>query len=84
MIFELADGGSLRKHLEKHFQDLTWKHKYKLGLEITNGLKHLHDLDIIHKDLVFIAHVVVSYELALLIIKTDYNNFAFTSLPAIF
>ena len=57
MIFELADGGSLRKHLEKHFQDLTWKHKYKLGLEITNGLKYLHDLDIIHKDLVFIAIV---------------------------
>jgi len=83
MIFELADGGSLRKHLEKHFKDLTWKDKYKLGLEITNGLKHLHDLDIIHKDLVFIAHVI-SYELALIIIKTDYNDFTFTSLPVIF
>ena len=82
MIFELADGGSLRKHLEKHFKDLTWKDKYKLGLEITNGLKHLHDLDIIHKDLVFIAHVI-SYELALIIIKNDYNDFAFTSLPVI-
>jgi len=57
MIFELADGGSLRKHLEMHFKDLTWKDKYKLGLEITNGLRYLHDLDIIHKDLVFIANV---------------------------
>ena len=55
MMFELADGGSLREYLRKHFTDLTWKDKYKLGLEVTNGLKHLHDLDIIHKDLVFIA-----------------------------
>ena len=57
MIFELADGGTLREYLRKHFNDLTWKDKYKLGLEVTNGLKHLHDLDIIHKDLVFIAHL---------------------------
>ena len=83
MIFELADGGSLRKHLDKHFKHLTWKDKYKLGLEIISGLKYLHDLDIIHKDLVFIAHVI-SYELALIIIKTDYNDFTFTSLPVIF
>jgi len=65
MIFELADGGNLRKYLEKRFKDLTWKDKYKLGLEITNGLKHLHDLDIIHKDLVFIAHVCTYYYLSL-------------------
>ena len=57
MIFELADGGSLREHLDKHFKDLTWGHKYKLGLEITNGLKYLHELNIIHMDLVIIAHV---------------------------
>jgi len=55
MMFELADGGNLREYLRKHFKNLTWKDKYKLGLEVTNGLKHLHDLDIIHKDLVFIA-----------------------------
>ena len=35
MIFELADGGTLREHLEKRFEDLTWKDKYKLGLDIT-------------------------------------------------
>ena len=70
MIFELADGGSLRKHLDKHFKHLTWKDKYKLGLEIISGLKYLHDLDIIHKDLVFISHVVsYYYYLTLLIIK---------------
>ena len=63
MMFELADGGSLREYLTKHFESFTWKDKYKLGLEVTNGLKHLHDLDIIHKDLVFIAHIsIVSFE----------------------
>ena len=55
MVLEFADGGTLRNHLDNHFNRLTWKDKYKLGLEITNGLKHLHELDIIHKDLVFIA-----------------------------
>ena len=57
MMFELADGGSLREYLRQHFTSLTWKDKYRLGLEVTNGLRHLHDLDIIHKDLVFIAHI---------------------------
>ena len=55
-MFELADGGSLHEYLRKHFKSLTWKDKYKLGLEVTNGLKHLHDLDIVHKNLVSIAH----------------------------
>ena len=56
-MLELADGGNLRGYLRKHFKSLTWEDKYKLGLEVTNGLKHLHDLDIIHKDLVFIAYL---------------------------
>ena len=54
MIMELADGGTLRKHLERHFESLTWKDKYKLGLEIVDGLQYLHELSIVHKDLVFI------------------------------
>ena len=54
MIFELADGGTLRNYLRKKFNELTWKDKYNLGLGITNGLKYLHELNIIHKDLVFI------------------------------
>jgi len=52
MIFEFANGGTLRIHLMQHFRSLKWKDKYKLGLEITNGLRYMHELDIIHKDLV--------------------------------
>ena len=52
MVSEFAEGGTLRKHLNCHFHNLTRKDKFKLGLEITSGLKHLHDLDVIHRDLV--------------------------------
>ena len=52
MIFEYATDGSLREYLEKNFVNLQWRDKLKLGLEIASGLRYLHDLDIIHKDLV--------------------------------
>ena len=54
MILEFADGGSLREHLTRH-NNLNWGKRYKLALEITNGLRHLHGLNIIHKDLVRIV-----------------------------
>ena len=53
MVLEFADGGTLRAYLARRFNELTWKDKYKLGLDITNGLKYLHALDIVHKDLVW-------------------------------
>ena len=52
MVFEYAEGGCLREYLGHCFNDLTWENKYKLGLDITNGLKYLHALKIVHKDLV--------------------------------
>ena len=66
MIFEFANDGTLRNHLMQRFRSLTWKDKYKLGLEITNGLRHMHKIDIIHKDLVicsvimlYVAHLIL-------------------------
>ena len=52
MVFEFADGGNLCAHLVSHFTNLTWKEKCTLGLDIANGLRYLHTLDIVHKDLV--------------------------------
>ena len=52
MIFEFADGGTLRRHLDECYRVLSWKDKIALGLGITDGLKHLHELDIIHRNLV--------------------------------
>ena len=56
MVFEYADGGTLFEHLQKDFPKLAWKDKYKLALEISNGLLYLHKLDIIHKDLVCVDY----------------------------
>ena len=58
LIFSLAKRGSLGEYLKKKANNLTWKDKYKLSIGITDGLNHLHKLDIVHKDLVFIANVV--------------------------
>jgi len=55
MVFEYADGGTLFEHLQKYFHKLTWKEKYKLALEISDGLLHLHKLEIVHKDLVCVG-----------------------------
>src|SRR5438128_9977465 len=52
MTLEFADDGTLHKYLDIHFKDLTWKSKYKLGVEIANGLRYLHEHEIVHKDLV--------------------------------
>ena len=59
MILEYADGGTLREYLNERFSHLKWKDKYQLGLDITNGLRYLHELDIIHKDLVCIVYVFI-------------------------
>ena len=51
-IFEFADGGTLHEHFEHSYHTLTWETKLSLGLNIANGLKHLHELKIVHKNLV--------------------------------
>ena len=51
MIFEFANGGTLHDYLMDH-KDLPWRDITRLGLEVTNALKYLHNENIIHKDLV--------------------------------
>ena len=49
---EYADEGNLRMYLTKNFTSLDWNNKFELALNITNGLHHLHKLDILHTNLV--------------------------------
>ncbi|GBC11698.2 kinase-like domain-containing protein [Rhizophagus irregularis DAOM 181602=DAOM 197198] len=51
LVLEYANGGNLRKYLEKNFTSLKWEDKIQMALDITSGLKFLHSKGIIHRDL---------------------------------
>ncbi len=49
---EWADCGNLEEFLTNKFQILTPQDKLKLASGIANGIRHLHEHNIIHRDLV--------------------------------
>ncbi|GBC22181.2 kinase-like domain-containing protein [Rhizophagus irregularis DAOM 181602=DAOM 197198] len=51
LVMEYADGGSLRKYLEKNFSNLTWENKYNLAYQLACAVLCLHDEGIVHRDL---------------------------------
>ena len=53
MVFD-ADGGSLQHYLSDTSVELDWLMRCKLGINIIDGLRYLHSLNILHKDLVTI------------------------------
>ena len=57
MVFEYADGGSLRRYLSDTSVELDWLTRLNLSINIIDGLRYLHGLDILHKDLVIINTV---------------------------
>ena len=52
MVLQYADGGNLRDYLKNPPSPLTWSDKYRIALEIAEGLLCLHAEGIIHRDLV--------------------------------
>ena len=70
------------------YRTLTWG-KLTIGLSITSGLKYLHELEIIHKDLVlYLRNVILLHKTNNAIDNID-HSFAFTtctifSVPIIF
>ncbi|RIB26924.1 kinase-like domain-containing protein [Gigaspora rosea] len=48
VIFEYADGGTLRQYLEQNFKLMGWRNKLRLAKQIANAIKHLHANNIIH------------------------------------
>ena len=57
MVFEYADGGTLRRYLSDTSVELDWLTRCNLSINIIDGLRYLHELDILHKDLVTINTV---------------------------
>ena len=52
MVFDYADNGSLREYLSTPAIKLYWSDNCLLSLDIVKGLKYIHRIGILHKDLV--------------------------------
>ncbi|CAB4440031.1 unnamed protein product [Rhizophagus irregularis] len=51
IVMEYADEGDLKHYLSNNFEKLDWNGKFRLALDITNGLQFLHKEKILHRDL---------------------------------
>ena len=52
LVFEYTDNGTLNTYLNKYFDKLTWNDKLCLALQLASAVEHIHEHDIIHRDLV--------------------------------
>ncbi|RGB28009.1 kinase-like domain-containing protein, partial [Rhizophagus diaphanus] len=50
MVMEYAENGSLRQRLNNSFNSMNWEEKLKILLKISNGLKNIHDKNLVHND----------------------------------
>ncbi|GBC00653.1 hypothetical protein RclHR1_03930003 [Rhizophagus clarus] len=50
LIMKYVDGGSLYNYLRKNFKKITWKGKLEILLQISNGLKTIHDANLVHQN----------------------------------
>ncbi|RHZ80676.1 hypothetical protein Glove_132g174 [Diversispora epigaea] len=70
MVMKYAKYGSLRNLLNNKFEQLTWRKKYNILLEVVIGLTNIHEIDLMHKD--FHPGNIVNLTLALSYI-TDFG-----------
>ena len=52
LVLEYADDGTLDTYLSKCFNKLNWDDKLSLALQLATAVEHIHEYDIIHRDLV--------------------------------
>ena len=52
LVLEYADGGTLKTYLSDYFNELNWDDKYQLAFQLASAVEHIHNYDIIHRDLV--------------------------------
>ncbi|CAB4393188.1 unnamed protein product [Rhizophagus irregularis] len=51
LVLEYADSGTLNTYLKKHIDELKWNDKLNLALQLANAVSHLHDNNVLHRDL---------------------------------
>ncbi|PKC66373.1 kinase-like protein [Rhizophagus irregularis] len=51
LVLEYADSGTLKTYLSNHFNELDWDDKYQLAFQLASAVEHIHNFDIIHRDL---------------------------------
>ena len=51
MVLDYAENGSLRNHLDKEYDKLSWETKFHYLLRIAVGLYYIHEKELIHRDL---------------------------------
>ena len=61
LVLEYADGGTLRKYLRKNATAFKWEDQLRFAKEITGAISYLHDLKIIHRDLVSLNYHIFHY-----------------------
>jgi len=54
LVMEYADGGTFREYLRKNSRNLTWNDKFKMAYQLASAVSCLHNLGIIHRDLVIL------------------------------
>src|SRR5688572_15288847 len=59
-VMEYMEGGSLQNYLTKGFKNLKWNDKIRILCFIINGLKDIHEKEIIHHDL-HIGNILQNY-----------------------
>ena len=60
LVLEYADSGTLKTYLNEYFNELEWKDKLCLALQLADAILYLHENDIIHRDLV-IYQLFINY-----------------------
>src|SRR5581483_7395329 len=51
LVLKFMENGSLRSYLNQNFNTITWNQKLEIMKSISMGLKCIHDVNLIHKDL---------------------------------
>ena len=51
MVLDYAEHGSLRNYLDKEYDTLSWRTKFYYLWYIARGLNHIHEKELIHRDL---------------------------------